>query len=139
MNRSILVFALVAATSTLFAQQSSQSGQYQGTSNPPPDDTIITDTDQAPPTPAKPSAAHPLTAPSAVTTAPQPAMSAATPATASNTAVQQSASTLPSDLTTGPMASDPDGDIVHPAPLGPGDTRLRLQGGGLTCASSAGS
>jgi len=121
MNRSILVFALVAATSTLFAQQSSQSGQYQGTSNPPPDDTIITDTDQAPPTPAKPSAAHPLTAPSAVTTAPQPAMSAATPATASNTAVQQSASTLPSDLTTGPMASDPDGDIVHPAPLGPGE------------------
>jgi len=121
MNRSILVFAFVAATSTLFAQQSSQNGQYQGTSNPPPDDTIITDADQAPPTPAKPSAAHPLMAPSAATTAAQPAISSAMPATANNTAVQHSASTLPSDLTTGPMSSDPDGDIVHPAPLGPGE------------------
>lgn len=40
---------------------------------------------------------------------------------ANSTPVQQNASTLPSDLTAGPMTSDPDGDIVHPAPLGPGE------------------
>ncbi len=126
MNRSILVFAFVAATSPLFGQQASQNGQYQGTSNPPPDETIITDTDQAQP-PAKPSAAHRLTTPpdamspdstsGAVPAAAAPTMAAP----ASSATVQQSASALPADLTTGPMTSDPDGDIVHPAPLGPGE------------------
>ncbi len=132
MNRSILVFAFVAATSPLFGQQASQNGQYQGTSSPPPDETIITDTDQAQP-PAKPSAAHRLTTPpdamspdstNGATPAAQPATAAsdATIAAAANGAVvQQSASALPADLTTGPMTSDPDGDIVHPAPLGPGE------------------
>ncbi len=129
MNRSILVFAFVAATSPLFGQQASQNGQYQGTSNPPPDDTIITDTDQAQP-PAKPSAAHRLTTPpdamrqdstNGAGTAAQPATAASEATTASGAVVQQNASALPADLTTGPMTSDPDGDIVHPAPLGPGE------------------
>lgn len=129
MNRSILVFAFVAATSPLFGQQASQNGQYQGTSNPPPDDTIITDTDQAQP-PAKPSAAHRLTTPpdamrqdstSGAGSAAQPATTASEATTASGAVVQQNASALPADLTTGPMTSDPDGDIVHPAPLGPGE------------------
>lgn len=129
MNRSILVFAFVAATSPLFGQQASQNGQYQGTSNPPPDDTIITDTDQAQP-PAKPSAAHRLTTPpdamrqdstNGAGTAAQPATTASEATTASGAVVQQNASALPADLTTGPMTSDPDGDIVHPAPLGPGE------------------
>jgi hypothetical protein len=129
MNRSILVFAFVAATSPLFAQQASQNGQYQGTSNPPPDETIITDTDQAQP-PAKPSAAHRLTtppdamSPDSTSGAAAPASAASegtTAAPANSTTVQQSASALPADLTTGPMTSDPDGDIVHPAPLGPGE------------------
>ena len=43
MNRPILVCALfVAATAVLGAQEASQANPYQGTSNPPPDDTIIT-------------------------------------------------------------------------------------------------
>jgi hypothetical protein len=43
MNRPILVCALfVAATAMLGAQEASQSNPYQGTSNPPPDDTIVT-------------------------------------------------------------------------------------------------
>lgn len=121
MNRPALVFALFAVTSPLFAQQASQNGQYQGTSNPPPDDTIITDTDQAQP-PTKPSAAHPLTAPadamSQTAPAAQPASNAAMSAPASPAPV--AASALPSDMATGPApTSDPDGDIVHPAPLGP--------------------
>jgi hypothetical protein len=128
MNRSILVFAFVAATSPLFGQQAGQNGQYQGTSSPPPDETIITDTDQAQPL-AKPSAAHPLTTPpdamSPDSTSGAAAATAASDGTmaapANGAAVQQSASALPADLTTGPMTSDPDGDIVHPAPLGPGE------------------
>lgn len=126
MNRSILVCAFVAATSPLFGQQATQNGQYQGTSNPPPDETIITDTDQAQPT-AKPSAAHRLTTPPDAmstdsTNGAAPAAQPATMAAPANSAtVQQNASALPADLTTGPMTSDPDGDIVHPAPLGPGE------------------
>jgi len=120
MNRSILVFVFAAATSTLFAQQPSQNGQYQGTSNPPPDDTIITDADQAPP-PAKPSAAHPLVASDANQTSRATQSQSTAPATPTSAAAP-AASALPSDLTTGPaVASDPDGDIVHPAPLGPGE------------------
>lgn len=123
MNRSILAFAFAAAGSALFAQ----SGQYQGTSNPPPDDQIITDTDQTPAQP-KPSAAHSFTAPADTATQAAPAAQPAMPGSSSTMAagansnpVQQNASTLPSDLTAGPMTSDPDGDIVHPAPLGPGE------------------
>jgi hypothetical protein len=118
MNRSILVCAFVAATSPLFAQQA-QNGQYQGTSSPPPDDTIITDADQAQPI-AKPSAAHPLTTPPDAMSQTAPAAQPAAQVAASAPAAQ-STTPLPADLTTGPMTSDPDGDIVHPAPLGPGE------------------
>lgn len=123
MNRPILVFAFVAAASaSLLAQQASPNGQYQGTSNPPPDDTIITDTDQAQP-PAKPPAGHPMTTPpdamSQSSPVAQPA--AVTTGSSNGAAPAAMANSLPQDLTTGPaIASDPDGDIVHPAPLGPG-------------------
>jgi hypothetical protein len=61
MNRSVFVFALVAATvPALFAQQASQN-PYQGTSSPPPDETIITDSPEL--VQAKPAAGHPLVAP----------------------------------------------------------------------------
>ena len=43
MNRPILLCALFAMTAAaLGAQEAGQSGAYEGTSNPPPDDTIIT-------------------------------------------------------------------------------------------------
>ncbi len=44
MKRNILAYALLAiASAALAAQQSSQAGPYTGTSNPPPDTSIVTD------------------------------------------------------------------------------------------------
>jgi hypothetical protein len=130
MNRPVLVMAFFAAASAaLVAQQANQSSPYQGTSNPPPDDTIITDTDQPP---AKPPAGHPLNPPAVPATAQsspsapvaQPTPSPTDGRTGSSNSLQpEAAGALPQDLTTAPMLSDPDGDIVHPAPLGPGEIR----------------
>jgi hypothetical protein len=63
MNRPILAFALFAiAAATLSAQDASQSSPYQGTSNPPADDTITIISDTPAPAPkAKPRAGHPVT------------------------------------------------------------------------------
>ncbi|HEV2484486.1 MAG TPA: hypothetical protein VGT08_03050 [Terracidiphilus sp.] len=153
MNRSILAGALMVATAaaltaTLGAQQASQSGTYQGTSSPPPDDTITT---SAPPTPAeapapKPSPAHSdLNQPAPVQYHAQPvadlqlpqqqtpASSAlSSPADGTDDGLVQIAPNQP-DLQVPPpttrrggflhkrnVIEDPDGDIVHPAPLGPG-------------------
>lgn len=139
MNRPILActfFALAAAA--LGAQEASQSSPYQGTSNPPADDSIITTTD----TPAKPPAGHPMEQPDAVqTTQPAPAapVHLAPRPMASGPTVYRSAqangdgtdegivgvapaapgSEQPS-LSARRYAPDPDGDIVHPAPLPPG-------------------
>jgi hypothetical protein len=123
MNRPVLVMAFFAAASAvLVAQQASQTTPYQGTSNPPPDDTIITDADQAQP-PAKPPAGHPLEAPAQTSpSAPVQPAPAGAGATMQN-AAQPQAGSMPQDLATGPRLQDPDGDIVHPAPLGPGEIR----------------
>jgi hypothetical protein len=140
MSRSFLVCALmVAIASALGAQQGSQSNPYQGTSNPPPNDTIVTDLPQdAASTPAaKPSPAHPFTAKPAQ---PAPASHQYQPQ-AQPQSEQQAASVNPAlrspldgtddgivqivpDPPVQPTlsqraANDPDGDIVHPAPLGP--------------------
>jgi hypothetical protein len=130
MNRPVLVFAFVAvAAVSLLAQESGQTTPYQGTSNPPPDDSIITDSSEQPQ--AKPPAGHPLNTPTAV---PNPArsMQPAPPNEGANgqTGIISDGGTArlapgatPADLVTGPMFNDPDGDIVHPAPLGPGEIR----------------
>ena len=56
MNRPILACAFFAlATVALGAQDASQSSPYQGTSNPPADDSITTTEVQA-----KPPAGHPM-------------------------------------------------------------------------------
>jgi len=58
MKRPILLCALLLATAgAMAAQQGSQSDQYSGQSNPPPDDTIVTDTPAQP----KPPAGRPMT------------------------------------------------------------------------------
>lgn len=132
MNRPVLVFALVAAIApALFAQQTSQSNPYEGTSNPPPDETIITDSPEQAQPQAKPPAGHPYVAPSEPVVQPRPAATTPAPMPTTNNAmvtgsdngiVQPAQSSLPADLTTGsPILNDPDGDIVHPAPLGPGE------------------
>ena len=149
MNRSLLVCTLfvaaVAASSTILAaQQTSHSDAYQGTSNPPPDDTIITSNPPAP-------APAPVTAPAV---APLPKPSPAHPAYTQPVQVQseyqaqgqnqqqlqvRSAFAAPEDgsddgiveiapdtavqpaLNHRALANDPDGDIVQPASLGPGE------------------
>ena len=125
MNRPILAFAFFGlATAALVAQDQSQSSPYQGTSNPPSDDTIITSEQQAPI--AKPPAGHPMQqTPATVQSAPQ------TAATQGTRPVPQSYGDGTDDgivgvapgsptLTTRAAATDPDDDIVHPAPLPPG-------------------
>lgn len=135
--RPILVLVLMAAaTAALGAQQASQSNPYAGTSNPPPDDSIVTSS--APQ--AKPPAGHPVNAQAAAPEAnaePAPAPSqpqaepAATsvdpsvnfPAEGNDDGVVQVAPDAPAEpvLNERAYASDPDGDIVHPQPLPPGE------------------
>lgn len=166
MNRPIFTAILIAFSSAaLAAQQSGQQNPYQGTSNPPADDAIVTD--QA--APAKPHAAHPLPAQQAAPaeqpqrtdqaqtdqnlqdqqqanqSAPdQTQVAPAQPPTESaqsQPASQDSNGSVPADGTVAGVVavappvspaqpqpvlasrteSDPDGDIVHPAPLRPGE------------------
>jgi hypothetical protein len=120
MNRPVLVVALfAAATASLVAQQGNQSAPLQGTSTPPPDDTIITDADQQPQPPAKPAAGVPLNAPAQPAQAAPVNPSAAVPAPTMN----GNGAPAPADLTSSLALGDPDGDIVHPAPLAPGEMR----------------
>jgi hypothetical protein len=142
MNRPILACALFAfAAAGLAAQDASQSSPYQGTSNPPADDAIITTSD-APP---KPPAGHPmetLSTASQANTAVQPAEPVTTqrvmPNPSTRVSVMATSNMVPQDygdgtdegivgvapnapvLRTRPSAVDPDGDIVHPASLPPG-------------------
>lgn len=134
---------MVAASASLAAQQASPSDPYQGTSNPPPNDTIITSN---PPDPAvapavtpesKPSPAHPAYSQPAQAQSQYQAQQDSQPA--QQPAQVRSALSLPEDgtddgivqIASDPLgraalnrraaANDPDGDIVHPAPLAPGE------------------
>jgi hypothetical protein len=131
MNRPILECAFLAlATTALVAQQSSQTNPYEGTSNPPPNDTIIT-SEQPVPIP-KPPAGHPMQQ------APSQAINAAQSAgpvpqhygDGTDNGIVGVASSAPG-LVSRAAAIDPDGDIVHPAPLPPGTlgegTLIRVQ------------
>jgi hypothetical protein len=138
MNRPVLVVAFFAvASSALVAQEASQSSPYQGVSTPPVDDNIIS-TEDAPPI-AKPPAGHPMNAQPAApaqnvsATGPQPSVQSTQPAPAARPAnsitygtdggiVQVAQPTsAPPDLASRPYTNDPDGDIVRPRPLGPGE------------------
>jgi len=136
MNRPILTCALFALAATaLVAQQSSQTSPYEGTSNPPPDDTIIT-SEQPVPIP-KPPAGHPMQQ----AAAPQPASRDLNPSQTARPVTQTYGDgtdegivgIAPSNpgLVARPASADPDGDIVHPAPLPPGTlgegTLIRVQ------------
>jgi hypothetical protein len=141
MNRPILVCVLLLmATASIGAQEASQSNPYQGTSTPPPDDTIVTTSEAQ----AKPPAGHPAVP---VQNQARPQTAPANPA-ANDTdpdsgpvAVQRTTpAPEPQTLTTRAKA-DPDGDIVHPRPPRPGEIpegttiRVRLLEG-LSSASS---
>ncbi|HET6169255.1 MAG TPA: hypothetical protein VFE01_03695, partial [Terracidiphilus sp.] len=121
MNRPILAFAFFAlATTALVAQDGSQSSPYQGTSNPPPDDTIITSEQQAPI--AKPSPAHPMqqtpSTPHAPVLTPRPPVTAVQRDTGSDGTDEGVVAIAPPATLS--SAYDADSDIVHPAPLPPG-------------------
>jgi len=147
MNRPILIFALFAtASAALAAQQASQPSPYQGVSNPPADDTIVTsDRAEAKPSPAHRVVAGPAAAPqgqaqpapqaaAAATYAPRQTESDGTDAGIVQVA-QPEAQVPPPVLVKRSYAPDPDGDIVHPAPLGPDELgegtmiRVRLLNG----------
>jgi hypothetical protein len=137
MKRPILVCALFVAAAATLAAQSSQSSPYAGTSNPPPDDTI---TDSAPPQPAPAPVAKPPAAQYAAPDSTQPQEQMAVPAqpelqpsvqnsndvTGTDDGIVQVASD-PSQPGAQPQLNqrsamnDPDGDIVHPDPLPPGE------------------
>ncbi|HEX8711792.1 MAG TPA: hypothetical protein VF730_07965 [Terracidiphilus sp.] len=150
MNRSILVCAfVVAAAASLAAQQAGQTDPYQGVSTPPPNDTIISDSpaDTTPAPPAKvskPSPSHYAAPVQQTVQQPTAQTQAETPDVVrieeqpQYPSTNQSASISPADGTDGGIvqvapdpppgpslkqriASDPDGDIVHPAPLGPNE------------------
>ncbi len=131
----------VAASAGLAAQQASP---YEGTSHPPADDTIITSTPPAPaatPVPipaAKPSPAHSAASADAAPSGFAQPATAQSPYQGQQTPVVRSALAAPEDGTDNGIveiapdapsepslnrrpASDPDGDIVHPAPLAPGE------------------
>ncbi len=137
-----LVYALLAAAAVaLGAQETAQSNPYQGTSNPPPDDTITTPAPENAPA-AKPSPSHrayaapqsyaahaaqPAPPPDAAETAPTESLGApindngiVQVAPAQNLAPHVESVTAPT-LTQRPATADPDGDIVHLAPPPPGE------------------
>lgn len=147
MNRSILTCVVVAAAcAALCAQQTppqtspSDSNQYQGVSHPPSDDTIVaTQPDQPKPpagkplkqsTPAQTSEAvpasqqpSPLAEPVAHPTSVDPNANYPNPdATGADDGIVQVAPTqsAPAPTLNAREAPDPDGDIVHPNPMGPG-------------------
>jgi hypothetical protein len=127
MKRTIVVCAMIfAAAAALGAQQTSQSDRYQGISNPPAnDEVIVTTTPQA-----KPSAGKPLASSAVQKQVEMQTSSDAAPinnSTASKDdgivhgapAAPQASAQLGFAART--AASDPDGDIVHPHTLAPGE------------------
>lgn len=147
MKRQILMVTLLAATTgALSAQQASPSGAYEGVSHPPPDDTITATTAPQP----KPPAAHPyVQQPVQAQSAPQVTATTAPAASVTPAAqvvpgyrdgtdagivqVAQPVMAQPARPALNPRVStpDPDGDIVHPAPLGANElgegTKIRVR------------
>ena len=136
-TQSVLICSfMVAASAGLAAQQASP---YEGTSNPPADDTIITSNPPAPaPAPVPPPAAKPSPAHSdfsqpapAQYPAQSPYQGQQIPAGRSALSTSQDGTDnglveIAPDISSQPAlnrrpANDPDGDIVHPAPLAPGE------------------
>ena len=120
MKRPILMCAFFAlTTAALSAQQASQSELYEGTSNPPPDDTIVTSIPAQPKPAAGKRAAVPSAAAeqgasvnSAQPSSIDPSMNYPDPAMYTP---DHSASTYHAPvLSQRAYAADPDGDIVHP-------------------------
>jgi hypothetical protein len=160
MRRSAFVCAIVAAAAAALAgqsssAQSSQSSPYSGKSNPPPDWTITDNTpQQAAPQPAPPSAkpspsqyaqpAAPVRPQAAPLPQPAPAANFADGTDDGIVQVAPSSPAQPGLNERAEAVSDPDGDIVHPGPLPPGELapgtqiRVRLLDGLSTAYNQSG-
>ena len=143
MNRPILTCALFAfASAALSAQQASPSTPYEGTSNPPADNTIETSVQAQPqvkppagkpleaqPAPAAPATpqytqqTYPTQHPSSVdrtTNYRDPESEEGTDAGIVQVAPESEAPSRVRPALSNRYTPDPDGDIVHPGPLPPG-------------------
>lgn len=132
MTRSLFASALLlAAAAVVAAQQPGKQDPYTGTSNPPPNSTITEPMPQQPVLLPKPSPAHPMnTEPvpaqqvqqdNAMPTPVNPTLETRPPADDDGT-VQVAPDTAPQPASDASQyAGDPDGDIVHPASLPPGE------------------
>jgi hypothetical protein len=133
MKRPILVCALlVAAAAALGAQEASSSSPYQGTSHPPSDDEILIPAPAAKPPAGQPAYDQPAYA---QPRASRPAYAEPQPSSVDPQAnfpdpgnddgivqVQQPTGTPAQPVLSHRASSyDPDGDIVHPHPLRPGE------------------
>jgi hypothetical protein len=151
MKRTIFVYTLLAAIAAALGAQASQPSPYEGTSSPPPDDTITTPEPQSAPltkpSAGKPAYAQPNARPQSALADPSlnyPAASA--PDDGTDNGIVEVAPGAPAQPSLNQRASlgDPDGDIVHPAPLpsgtlGEGTTiRVRLLGRLSTVDSQSG-
>lgn len=122
MKRQIFSYALVvAAAVALGAQEPSQANPYEGTSNPPADSTIVTSSTPQ----AKPPAGHP-----AVPAQSQPRPTSVDPSVNypdlgtddGIVQVRQRPNSTPNpSLAERAKDYDPDGDIVHPRAMRPGE------------------
>jgi hypothetical protein len=132
MNRPMLVCALLLmASAALGAQDANESSPYQGTSTPPPDDTIVTtSTPQAKPPAGRIVADSQYQAPTQIQTkAPVQAQSEYAYSEVNDpdpdsgiVGVQRNATPQHEPvLIRRTYADDPDGDIVHPRPPRPGE------------------
>ena len=114
MKRTIFVYAMLAATTAVLAAQASQPSPYEGTSNPPPDDTITTPAPQPAPVP-KPAPGKPAYA--------QPATQAQTAAQPASRSFDGSLYTIPTNHEASPLDGTDDG-IVQVAPDTPAQPNL---------------
>lgn len=122
MNRPIFVFALLMmTTASLGAQDASQSSPYQGTSTPPPDDTIVTSTAPQAKSPAGRPAVPAQNQSQAQPVPADPAAIDPDPDSGPVTAPRSAPVAEPLVLTPRNNASNPDGDIVRPRQPRPGE------------------
>lgn len=127
MKRQIFIYALmITAAAALGAQEPGQASPYEGTSNPPSDDAIVTSSEPQAKPPAGRRAApaqEPVQQPQAQPSSQDPSVNY--PDLGSDDGMVQPqhpkyAQPSPS-LSARANAYDPDGDIVHPRPLRTGE------------------
>jgi hypothetical protein len=124
MNRAILACVVFTAAATLGAQEQQQAGGYSGVSHPPADDIVTSqDAPAAAPKPHPGQLAQPAQTASAAAPAPQERV-VGEGVVGNDDGIVPVAPAPQPRLNQRPTNYDPDGDIVHPDPLGPGQIEI---------------